>query len=102
MARMGRPGLSDSQISRVVEVMQQGQPLSEIGLALGKYAGSIAFSWLLARGLKVVPLLNRRGEVIQHDPLVLNCATDCPHLAPILALNGDPHLCLQRIELSTQ
>lgn len=41
MARMGRLGLSDQQKAELWERWQQGQSLSEIGLALGKHAGSI-------------------------------------------------------------
>lgn len=41
MARMGRPGLSDLQKAELWKRWQQGQSLSEIGLALGKHAGSI-------------------------------------------------------------
>lgn len=31
----------------------------------------LTFSWLLARELMAAPLLNRQGEVVQRDPLVL-------------------------------
>ena len=41
MARMGRPGLSDQEKSELWRRWQAGQSLSEIGVALGKHAGSI-------------------------------------------------------------
>lgn len=41
MARMGRPGLSDAQKSELWQRWKAGEGLSEIGLALGKHAGSI-------------------------------------------------------------
>ena len=41
MARMGRPGLSDKEKAELWKRWQAGQSLSEIGVALGKHAGSI-------------------------------------------------------------
>lgn len=41
MARMGRPGLSDQEKSELWRRWQAGQSLTDIGLALGKHAGSI-------------------------------------------------------------
>lgn len=41
MARMGRPGLSDQDKSELWRRWQAGQSLTDIGLALGKHAGSI-------------------------------------------------------------
>ena len=40
MAHMGRPGLSAAQKADLWQRWKQGQSLSEIGLALGKHAGS--------------------------------------------------------------
>ena len=42
MARMGRPGLSDQEKSELWRLWQAGQSLSDIGMALGKHAGSKA------------------------------------------------------------
>ncbi len=41
MARMGRPGLSDQEKSELWRRWQAGQSLTDIGLALGKHAGSV-------------------------------------------------------------
>ena len=41
MAQMGRPGLSGAQKAELWRRWKDGQTLSEIGLALGKHAGSI-------------------------------------------------------------
>ena len=41
MARMGRPGLSDQEKSELWRRWQAGQTLTDIGLALGKHAGSV-------------------------------------------------------------
>lgn len=41
MARMGRPGLSDQERLELWRRWQAGQSLTDIGLALGKHAGSI-------------------------------------------------------------
>lgn len=41
MARMGRPGLLDQEKSELWRRWQAGQSLTDIGLALGKHAGSI-------------------------------------------------------------
>lgn len=41
MAQMGRPGLSGAQKAELWQRWKDGQTLSEIGLALGKHAGSI-------------------------------------------------------------
>ncbi len=41
MARMGRPGLSDQEKSELLRRWQAGQSLTDIGLALGKHAGSV-------------------------------------------------------------
>lgn len=41
MARMGRPGLSDQEKLELWRRWQAGQSLTDIGLALGKHAGSI-------------------------------------------------------------
>jgi IS30 family transposase len=41
MGQMGRPGLSAAQKAELWHRWKQGQSLSEIGLALGKHAGSI-------------------------------------------------------------
>lgn len=41
MARTGRPGLSQSQKADLWQRWKEGQSLSEIGIALGKHAGSI-------------------------------------------------------------
>ena len=41
MARMGRPGLSDTEKAELWKRWKEGQTLSEIGRALGKHAGSI-------------------------------------------------------------
>jgi len=56
----------------------------------------LAFSWLLARELMVAPLLNRQGEVIQRDPLILaawNAALiDWVGAASWLGLHSNIHL----------
>ena len=49
MAQMGRPGLSAEQKAQLWERWKSGQSLSEIGLGLGKHAGSI-FSVLAHNG----------------------------------------------------
>ena len=41
MAKMGRPGLSSKQKQELWSRCKNGQSLTEIGLALGKHAGSI-------------------------------------------------------------
>jgi len=41
MAKMGRPGLSSKQKQELWSRWKNGQSLTEIGLALGKHAGSI-------------------------------------------------------------
>jgi len=41
MARMGRPGLSDSQKSELWQRWKAGESLSDIGRALGKHAASL-------------------------------------------------------------
>ena len=41
MARLGRPGLTDAQKRELWHRWQRGESLSEIGVALGKHAGSI-------------------------------------------------------------
>lgn len=60
MARMGRPGLSDQQKAELWERWQQGQSLSEIGLALGKHAGSIHGVISLRGG--IAPTLRKRAR----------------------------------------
>ena len=60
MARMGRPGLSDQQKAELWLRWQQGQSLSEIGLALGKHAGSIHGVISLCGG--ITPALRRRAR----------------------------------------
>ena len=49
MARMGRPGLSDSQKSELWQRWKAGESLSDIGRALGKHAASI-FGVVVAKG----------------------------------------------------
>ena len=41
MAKMGRPGLNSKQKQELWSRWKNGQSLTEIGLALGKHAGSI-------------------------------------------------------------
>ncbi len=41
MGHMGRPGLSAAQKAELWQRWKQGQPLSNIGRAFGKHAGSI-------------------------------------------------------------
>ena len=41
MAKMGRPGLSGQEKDELWRRWQAGQSLTEIGMALGKHAGSI-------------------------------------------------------------
>ena len=41
MARMGRPGLSDTQKCELWERWKRGESLTDIGLAIGKHAGSV-------------------------------------------------------------
>ncbi len=60
MARMGRPGLSDQQKAELWRRWQQGQSLSEIGLALGKHAGSIHGVISLRGG--IAPALRKRSR----------------------------------------
>lgn len=60
MARMGRPGLSDQQKAELWLRWEQGQSLSEIGLALGKHAGSIHGVISLCGGIS--PALRRRAR----------------------------------------
>jgi IS30 family transposase len=60
MARMGRPGLSDQQKADLWRRWQQGQSLSEIGLALGKHAGSIHGVISLRGG--IAPGLRKRSR----------------------------------------
>ena len=59
MARMGRPGLSDDQKIELWRRWQDGQNLSEIGLALCRHAGSI-HGVLSARG-GIAPAARRRS-----------------------------------------
>lgn len=59
MAQMGRPGLSASQKSDLWHRWKNGQSLSEIGLALGKHAGSI--HGVVAANGGIVPPPRRRS-----------------------------------------
>lgn len=58
MARMGRPGLSDSQKSELWQRWKAGESLSDIGRALGKHAASI-FGVVVSKG-GIVPPIRRR------------------------------------------
>lgn len=61
MARMGRPGLSDSQKIELWRRWKDGQTLSEIGLALCRHAGSI-HGVVSARG-GIAPAARRRSAL---------------------------------------
>lgn len=63
MAQMGRPGLSNAQRSKLWQRWQAGDSLSEIGLMLGKHAGSI-FGVLQANGGIVPPHRKRASRVL--------------------------------------
>ena len=60
MARMGRPGLSDQEKSELWRLWQAGQSLSDIGMALGKHAGSIHGVISLKGGIS--PFAKRRSS----------------------------------------
>lgn len=59
MARMGRPGLTDSQKAELWSRWREGQTLSEIGLALSRQAGSI-FGVVTSKG-GIAPAPRRRS-----------------------------------------
>jgi IS30 family transposase len=60
MARTGRPGLSDAQKRELWRGWRAGQTLSEIGLALGKHAGSI--HGVVAANGGIVPATRSRAR----------------------------------------
>ena len=62
MARMGRPGLSDSQKSELWQRWKAGESLSDIGRALGKHAASI-FGVVVSKG-GIVPPIRRRAPLV--------------------------------------
>jgi len=62
MARMGRPGLSDSQKTELWQRWKAGESLSDIGRALGKHAASI-FGVVVAKG-GIVPPIRRRAPLV--------------------------------------
>ncbi len=61
MAQMGRPGLSAGQKAELWQRWKTGQSLSEIGLALGKHAGSV-FGIVAANG-GIMPAVRRRSRL---------------------------------------
>jgi transposase, IS30 family len=61
MAQMGRPGLSSSQKAELWQRWKSGQSLSEIGLALGKHAGSV--HGVLSTNGGIVPVVRRRSRL---------------------------------------
>ena len=62
MARMGRPGLSASQKAELWHRWKCGQSLSDIGVALGKHAGSI--HCIVASNGGIVPAGRQRSPVV--------------------------------------
>ena len=60
MASMGRPGLSAAQKADLWQRWKQGQPLSAIGRALGKHAGSI--HGVVASNGGFIPPVRRRSR----------------------------------------
>ena len=62
MARMGRPGLSDSQKLELWQRWKAGESLSDIGRALGKHAASI-FGVVVSKG-GIVPSIRRRAPLV--------------------------------------
>ena len=62
MARMGRPGLSDSQKAELWQRWKAGESLSDIGRALGKHAASI-FGVVVSKG-GIVPPIRRRAPLV--------------------------------------
>jgi IS30 family transposase len=62
MAQMGRPGLSASQKAELWHQWKCGQSLSDIGLALGKHAGSI--HCVVASNGGIVPAARKRSPVV--------------------------------------
>lgn len=61
MARIGRPGLSDSQKSELWRRWRAGESLSDIGRALNKHASSI-FGVVVSNG-GIVPSVRRRSTL---------------------------------------
>lgn len=61
MAQMGRPGLTSFQKAELWQRWKSGQSLSEIGLALGKHAGSV--HGVLSTHGGIVPVVRRRSRL---------------------------------------
>ena len=58
---------AEPNLSAISDLMRNRRPFEEEQ----NNDRRLAFSWLLARELMAAPLLNRQGEVIQRDPVVL-------------------------------
>ena len=79
MGQMGRPGLSAAQKVELWQRWKQGQSLSEIGLALGKHAGSI-HSVLSSNGGCTPPVRRRSRRALtlaEREEISRGMATAC-------------------------